>query len=103
MKKSDINEGHYLELLDRLHVMASMLHDHCLLHPLAEYDKEIYTAIDDALEATNDAYQLVGNKEYSNQNEDITLSTNISNESEEVEDPYFHLRDGNYIGGLTMP
>jgi hypothetical protein len=19
------------------------------------------------------------------------------------EDPYFHLRDGNYIGGLTMP
>jgi hypothetical protein len=21
----------------------------------------------------------------------------------EVDDPYFHLRDGNYIGGLTMP
>lgn len=21
----------------------------------------------------------------------------------EVEDPYYHLRDGNYIGGLTMP
>jgi hypothetical protein len=21
----------------------------------------------------------------------------------EVEDPYFHLSDGNYIGGLTMP
>lgn len=21
----------------------------------------------------------------------------------EVDDPYFHLSDGNYIGGLTMP
>lgn len=34
----------------------------------------------------------------------IIQPTNISTENEEeVEDPYFHLRDGNYIGGLTMP
>ena len=43
----------------------------------------------------------------SNENEEldpIKISTNTSTENEEeVEDPYFHLRDGNYIGGLTMP
>lgn len=73
MDKSEINEGHYLELLDRLHVMASMLHDHCLRHPLAEYDDEIYQAIETALEATYEAYQIVGSKEYEiNENENNT-------------------------------
>jgi hypothetical protein len=62
--KREINEGHYLELMDRLYVLASTLHDHCLEHPLAEYDEEIYTAIETAIEATYDAYQLVGSKEF---------------------------------------
>ena len=43
----------------------------------------------------------------SNENEElkpITTNTSPSTENEEeAEDPYFHLRDGNYIGGLTMP
>lgn len=26
-----------------------------------------------------------------------------NDETPQEEDPYFHLRDGNYIGGLTMP
>lgn len=39
----------------------------------------------------------------STENEEIATSTNSILEVEEVEDPYFHLRDGNYIGGLTMP
>jgi hypothetical protein len=26
-----------------------------------------------------------------------------ANETSQEEDPYFHLSDGNYIGGLTMP
>ena len=43
----------------------------------------------------------------SNENEElkpIKTNTSPSTENEgEVEDPYFHLRDGNYIGGLTMP
>ena len=67
--KREINEGHYLELMDRLYVLASTLHDHCLEHPLAEYDEEIYTAIETAIEATYDAYQLVGSKEFENENE----------------------------------
>ena len=42
----------------------------------------------------------------SNENEELnSIKTNTSSaeNEEEVEDPYFHLRDGNYIGGLTMP
>ena len=42
----------------------------------------------------------------SNENEElkpITTNTSPAENEEEVEDPYFHLRDGNYIGGLTMP
>ena len=70
--KREINPGHYLELMDRLYVLASTLHDHCLEHPLAEYDEEIYTAIETAIEATYDAYQLVGSKEYENEDENNT-------------------------------
>ncbi len=60
--KVEINDGHYLELLDRLHVMMCNLNDHCLEHPLAQSDDEIKTKIDTALKELWDAYQIVGNK-----------------------------------------
>lgn len=68
----DINPGHYLELMDRLHVLTSTLHDHCLKHPLSEYDEEIYTAIEDAIASVFEAYQIVGSKDYENENENNT-------------------------------
>jgi hypothetical protein len=61
--ENKINPGHYLELMDRLYVLASTLHDHCLEHPLAEYDEEIYAAIETAIEATYEAYHIVGSKD----------------------------------------
>jgi len=61
---SEINPGHYLELMYRLYVLASTLNDHCLEHPLAEHDKEIHAAIEAAVEATYEAYQVVGSKDY---------------------------------------
>ena len=72
VSKSEINPGHYLELMDRLYVLASTLHEHCLEHPLSEYDEEIYKAIETAIEATYDAYQLVGQKEEGYDNENHT-------------------------------
>lgn len=72
VSKSEINPGHYLELMDRLYVLASTLHEHCLEHPLSEYDEEIYKAIETAIEATYDAYQLVGQKEEGYENENNT-------------------------------
>ncbi len=60
--KVEINDGHYLELLDRLHVMMCNLNDHCLEHPLAQSDEVIKTKIDTTLKELWDAYQIVGNK-----------------------------------------
>jgi len=61
-KKNSINDGHYLELMDRLHIVICTLNDHCLEHPLSESDKEIKFQIEYAIGQIWDAYQLVGNK-----------------------------------------
>ena len=58
----DINDGHYLELMDRLHVIMSTLNDHCVEHPLAQSDEEIKFKIEYAVGQLWDAYQMVGNK-----------------------------------------
>jgi len=64
MENNKINSGHYLELMDRLHILASNLNDYCMEHPLAEFDEEISKAIEIATEATYEAYQIVGHKSY---------------------------------------
>lgn len=58
----EINDGHYLELMDRLHVIMSNLNDHCVKHPLAQSDDEIKFKIEYALGQVWDAYQTVGGK-----------------------------------------
>ena len=58
----EINDGHYLELMDRLHVVSCTIDDHILNHPLCEVNKDIQIKIDNALELLMDAYQMVGNK-----------------------------------------
>ena len=68
MDKIEINEGHYLELMDRLHVAMSTIHDHILEHPLAEQQKEIQSLVEDAISNLWDAYQLVGGLTYENKN-----------------------------------
>lgn len=59
---TEINDGHYLELMDRLHVVMCNLNDHCVEHPLAQSDTEIKSKIEYAIEQLWDAYQLTGNK-----------------------------------------
>lgn len=63
MKPIKINDGHYLELMDRLHVVMSTIDDHILSHPLTEGHKDIRFQIQYALGQLWDAYQLVGQKE----------------------------------------
>ena len=60
--KIEINDGHYLELMDRLHSIMSNLNDHCVKHPLAQSDEEIKFKIEYALGQVWDAYQTVGGK-----------------------------------------
>lgn len=66
-KKNSINPGHYLELMDRLHIIASNLDEFCLQHPLAENEPDITKIIESAIDKIYEAYQLVGNKEEENE------------------------------------
>lgn len=63
MKHTEINDGHYLELMDRLHVVMCTIDDHILGHPLIKENKDIKFQVQYALGQLWDAYQLVGQKE----------------------------------------
>ena len=71
-KKNSINKGHYLELMDRIHIVCCTLDEHILNHPLAENEPDIQNKLDEALMLLLDVYQIVGNKEDSYENEDNT-------------------------------
>lgn len=64
MKKNKINDGHYLELLDRLHVQSCMIEDHLVNHPLTKKIKKVKKLVDEAGWALAEAYQIVGQKSY---------------------------------------
>jgi hypothetical protein len=65
--KNKINDGHYLELMDRLHVQTCMIEDHLVSHPLTKKIKKAKKLIDDAVMSLSEAYQIVGNKSYKKQ------------------------------------
>ncbi len=60
-KKNLINDGHYLELMDRIHIVSCTIDNHILNHPLSENQPEIQQKIDKALELLMESYQMVGN------------------------------------------
>lgn len=55
-----LNPGHYLELMDRIHVVMSTVDDHLIQHPLAKAEREIKNKLYTAIDALYDAYQEVG-------------------------------------------
>jgi len=71
-KKNLINKGHYLELMDRIHVVMCNINDHILNHPLTENEIDITEKVEDAFSNLWDAYQLVGQKEEGYENENNT-------------------------------
>ena len=62
--KNKINDGHYLELMDRLHVQTCMIDDHLVSHPLTKKIKKAKKLIDNALMSLAEAYQIVGSESY---------------------------------------
>lgn len=62
-----INDGHYLELMDRLHVQTCMIEDHLVGHPLTKKIKKVKKLIGDSQWALLEAYQIVGHKSYENE------------------------------------
>jgi len=69
-KKNSINKGHYLELMDRLHIVMMNIQEHIIEHPLSLNEKDIQKKAEKAQHKLWEAYQLVGNKEdeYENEN-----------------------------------
>ncbi len=66
LKQEPINPGHYLELMDRLHVVLCTINDHVFYHPLALQNKEVAILVESAIEKLAEAYQLVGSLEENN-------------------------------------
>lgn len=60
----ELNDGHYHEVLDRLHIVSSIIDTHLLEHPVFDHSEndEIKNLVKDALSLLGDAYQLVGTK-----------------------------------------
>ena len=54
--------------MDRLYVMMNTVNDHALQHPFTENYQEVGKLIQEALEKMWEAYQLVGNIEYTDIN-----------------------------------
>ena len=59
-----INDGHYIELMDRLSIQISVLEEYCLNHPLAERNTNIKNHIETAMNELGKAYQLVGHPDW---------------------------------------
>ena len=62
MSNDTINEGHYLEFIDRLHVVSCMIDEHLLGHPLTTVEKKAKKRISKALDLIQDTYQEIGSK-----------------------------------------
>ena len=61
-KKPKLDKFHYHEMLDRLHVVMSMIDDHLQQHPVAKIEIEIKDLISEAQDKLFEAYQIVGSK-----------------------------------------
>ena len=60
VKDNHINDGHYLELMDRLHIINCTLEDHLLDHPITITYSEVKELIEEAQSKLLAAYQIVG-------------------------------------------
>ena len=63
-KKPELDEFYYHEMLDRLHVVMSMIDVHLQQHPVAKIETEIKDLISHAQDSLWQAYQLTGNIEH---------------------------------------
>ena len=62
MADMEINDGHYLELMDRLHVVNCIIEDHITTHPLTNSLPEVKKLAEEAQSKLWEAYQLVGSQ-----------------------------------------
>jgi len=78
MKKSKINEGHYVEALDRLFVVTDIMDRFLMEHPVIKKNKNVKKLIEFSIINLLEAYQMVGNKSYEREFERPSNSEIIS-------------------------
>lgn len=74
--KVEINDGHYLEIMDRLHVQMCVLESHLVEHPIANENKEVKRLIIKAIVTLVQAYQIVGGLAHDNSKKTKKKKTN---------------------------
>lgn len=73
--KEILNDGHYLELMDRIHIINCTINDHLLTHPVANADSRVHSLLDKAMDELMDAYQIIGELIVEKQIQDEQLRT----------------------------
>lgn len=58
--ETPLNEGHFIEMLDRLYVAIDTINSHMLNHLVAESYEGIKEEIENAIHHLSEAYQLTG-------------------------------------------
>ena len=61
-KEYELNDGHYLELLDRVHIISCNVNDHCINHALTQNDNDIKESLEKILDDLEELYQIIGSK-----------------------------------------
>lgn len=59
--KKNLDQFHYHEALDRLHVIMSTCDEHLMQHPAIKLEPEVKQNIDKAIQHLWEAYQQIGN------------------------------------------
>jgi hypothetical protein len=58
--KDKLDEFHYHEALDRIHVIMCTIDEHLIQHPVCKLEKKVASKVDKALTLLFEAYQEVG-------------------------------------------
>ena len=67
MKKNKLNDAHYLEAMDRLHVIVDMMDRHLMDHPVIHRNKELEKLINFSIINLLECYQRVGALSFENE------------------------------------
>lgn len=61
MDNLEINDGHYIELMDRLYITMCNLQEHIIVHPLVDHmGNDTSNKLECAMELLWEVYQRVG-------------------------------------------
>ena len=76
LRDTKLDEFHYHEVIDRLHVLISTLDDHVIRHPVMDKHIEVRLIVETALDKLVEAYQTIGKIDHElNYKEEISCVT----------------------------